>query len=51
MEKKKIDTRQYSRYKDQYRYFVLAALVFIILEFLIMVIRNTPFERVIRTRR
>ena len=51
MEKKKIDSRQYSRYKDQYRYFVLAALVFIILEFLIMVIRNTPFERVIRTRR
>ncbi|MCF7912644.1 MAG: VWA domain-containing protein [Candidatus Cloacimonetes bacterium] len=51
MEKKKIDTRQYSRYKDQYHYFVLAALIFIILEFLIMVIRNTPFERVIKTRR
>ena len=51
MEKKKIDTRQYSRYKDQYSYFVIAALIFIIIEFLIMVVRNTPFERVIKTRR
>ena len=51
LEKKKIDARQFSRYKDQYSYFVIAALIFIIIEFLIMVIRNTPFERVIRTRR
>ncbi|MDP8220045.1 MAG: VWA domain-containing protein [Candidatus Stygibacter frigidus] len=51
LEKKKIDARQFSRYKDQYSYFVIAALIFLIIEFLIMVIRNTPFERVIRTRR
>lgn len=51
MEKKKIDARQFSRYKDQYSYFIIAALLFIIIEFLIMVVRNTPFERVIKTRR
>ncbi len=51
MEKKKIDARQFSRYKDQYYYFVLTALFFLIIEFLIMVIRNIPFERVIRSRR
>jgi len=51
MEKNKIDTRQFYRYKDQYSYFVIAALIFIIIEFLIMVVRNTPFERVIKTRR
>ena len=51
LEKKKIDARQYSRYKGQYSYFVIAALIFIIIEFLIMVVRNTPFERVIKTRR
>jgi len=51
IEKKKIDSRQYSRYKEQYHYFVLTALFFLIIESLIMVIRNTPFERVIRTKR
>jgi Ca-activated chloride channel homolog len=51
MEKKKIDARQYTRYKDQYHYFVLTALLFLIIEFLIIVTRNTPFERVIRSRR
>lgn len=51
LEKKKIDARQYARYKDQYHYFVLTALFLLIIESLIMVIRKTPFERVIKSRR
>jgi Ca-activated chloride channel family protein len=47
MEKKKFDSRQFTRYKDQYHYFVLAALFFLLLEAAITVKRSKPFQRVL----
>lgn len=45
LEKKKFDSRQFTRYKDQYHYFVFAALFFLILESLIIVRRKNCFKR------
>ncbi|MCF7919477.1 MAG: VWA domain-containing protein [Candidatus Cloacimonetes bacterium] len=45
MEKKKFDSRQFTRYKDQYHYFVIAALILLLLEAVITVTLARPFQR------
>jgi len=46
-EKKKFDSKEYVRYKEQYKFFVLAALVLLILESLIIYRKKTKFRRVL----
>ncbi|MDD3049832.1 MAG: VWA domain-containing protein [Candidatus Cloacimonetes bacterium] len=45
IEREKIDSREFVRYKEQYRYFSLIALILIILESLIYYKRNVKFKR------
>ena len=47
MEKEKIDSRQFVRYKEQYKYFVLAALILLIIEQLIIYGRKRKLKRTI----
>lgn len=46
-EKKKFDSKEYVRYKEQYKYFVITALVLILLESLIIFRKKTKFKRVL----
>ncbi len=48
IEKKKFDSREFVRYKEQYRYFVIAALILLILESLIIYRKKVKFRRVIK---
>ena len=47
IEKKKFDSREFVRYKEQYKYFVLAALILLILESMIICKKKVKFRRVI----
>lgn len=47
IEKKKFDSREFVRYKEQYKYFVVAALILLILEALIIYKKKVNFKRVI----
>ncbi|MCF7793285.1 MAG: VWA domain-containing protein [Candidatus Cloacimonetes bacterium] len=47
IEKKKFDSREFVRYKEQYKYFVIAALILLILESLIIYKKKVKFKRVI----
>jgi Ca-activated chloride channel family protein len=46
-EKKKFDSKEYVRYKEQYKYFVIAALVLLLIESLIIYKKKTKFKRVL----
>lgn len=47
IEKKKFDSREFSRYKEQYRYFVIIALILLLIESMILVRKKKKIERVI----
>ncbi|HPR18730.1 MAG TPA: VWA domain-containing protein [Candidatus Cloacimonadota bacterium] len=47
IEKKKFDSKEFVRYKEQYKYFVIAALVLLILESVILYKKKVKFKRVI----
>ncbi|MCK4312255.1 MAG: VWA domain-containing protein [Candidatus Cloacimonetes bacterium] len=47
IEKKKFDSREFVRYKEQYKYFVIAALLLLIIESLIIFKKKVKFKRVI----
>jgi len=46
-EKKKFDSKEYVRYKEQYKYFVIAALILLLIESLIIYKKKTKFKRVL----
>lgn len=46
-EKKKFDSKEYVRYKEQYKYFVIAALILLLVESLIIYKKKTKFKRVL----
>jgi len=47
IEKKKFDSREFVRYKEQYKYFILAALIFLLVESMIIYKKKVKFKRVI----
>jgi len=47
IEKKKIDSREFTRYEEKYKYFVVAALIILILESVIFYRRKTKNQRYI----
>jgi len=47
IEKKKFDSREYSKYQEQYRYFVIIGLILLIIESLIIYRKKTEFRRII----
>lgn len=47
IEKKKFDSREFVRYKEQYKYFVIAALVLLMVESMIIYKKKVKFKRVI----
>ena len=47
IEKKKFDSREFVRYKEQYKYFVLAALILLLVESMIIYKKKVKFKRVI----
>lgn len=47
IEKKKFDSREFVRYKEQYKYFVLTALILLLLESFITFKKKVKFKRVI----
>jgi len=47
IEKKKFDSREFIRYKEQYKYFVVIALILLFIESLIIYKKKTKFKRVI----
>ena len=47
IEKKKFDSREFVRYKEQYKYFVIAALLLLIIESIIIFKKKVKFKRVI----
>ncbi len=47
IEKKKFDSKKFVRYKEQYKYFVIFALILLIIESLIIHKKKTKFKRVI----
>lgn len=46
-EKKKFDSKEYVRYKEQYKYFVITALILLLIESLIIFKKKTKFKRVL----
>ncbi len=47
IEKKKFDSREFTRYKEQYKYFVIAALLLLLIESFILCKKKVKFKRVI----
>ncbi|MDP8269397.1 MAG: VWA domain-containing protein [Candidatus Tenebribacter davisii] len=47
IEKKKFDSKEYVRFKEQYKYFVVAALILLLIESLIIYKKKTKFKRVL----
>ncbi|MDO9577205.1 MAG: VWA domain-containing protein [Candidatus Cloacimonadales bacterium] len=47
IEKKKFDSRKFVRYKEQYKYFVIAALILLLVESMIIYKKKVKFKRVI----
>jgi Ca-activated chloride channel family protein len=47
IEKKKFDSREFVRYKEQYKYFVIAALILLLVESMIIYKKKVKFKRVI----
>ncbi|MDA3813625.1 MAG: VWA domain-containing protein [Candidatus Cloacimonetes bacterium] len=46
-EKKKFDSKEYVRYKEQYKYFVITALILLLIESFIIYKKKTKFKRVL----
>ena len=46
-EKKKFDSKEYVRYKEQYKYFVITALLLLLIESLIIYKKKTKFKRIL----
>lgn len=47
IEKKKFDSREFTRYKEQYKYFAIAALLLLLIESFILYKKKAKFKRVI----
>lgn len=47
IEKKRFDSREYTRYKDRYRYFVVAGLLFLLIDIFIIPKKKVKLSRVI----
>ncbi|MCD4817836.1 MAG: VWA domain-containing protein [Candidatus Cloacimonetes bacterium] len=47
IEKSKFDSRQFTRYKERYNYFLIPALLILLIEYLILIKKKTKFQRVI----
>jgi hypothetical protein len=47
IEKKKFDSKEFIRYKEQYRYFLIPALIFFLIAIFIVNSRKSNFKRVI----
>ena len=47
IEKKKFDSKEFVRYKEQYKYFVIAALILLMIESMIIYKKKVKFKRVI----
>ncbi|MCF7858211.1 MAG: VWA domain-containing protein [Candidatus Cloacimonetes bacterium] len=48
LEKKKLDSKEYTRYKEQYHYFVIIALLFLIIESFIIYRKKSKLNRVLK---
>ncbi|MCD4795738.1 MAG: VWA domain-containing protein, partial [Candidatus Cloacimonetes bacterium] len=47
IEKKKFDSREFVRYKEQYKYFVIVAIILLLIESTILYKKKTKFKRVL----
>jgi len=47
IEKSKFDSRQFTRYKERYNYFLIPALLILFIEYLILIKKKTKFQRII----